>query len=321
MNRLKRLLLPDAAKPRLSLIVVVYDMPEQARKTLQSLCTPYQRGVSANEYEVIVVENSSERPLGKSAALACGDNVRYFHREETLPSPVPAARFGVEKARGNLLGLMIDGARMASPGLVDTILRASLTDANAVVAVPGYHLGRTVQQEAMSEGYDQGEEALLLESIAWPGDGYRLFDIACFSRSGAVGFFRPNAESNCICMPRHIWDAVGGFDPAFTETGGGQANPDLYKRVCEHPGVDLIITPGEGTFHQFHGGVTTGTPPEERKIHMKNHFAQYRALRGESYSPPNKTARLYGSVPVNAMRFLQRSLERVQEAEAERHQD
>ena len=306
---LKRLLARNAG-PRLSIVVVVYRMPEQAQKTLQSLALPYQQGVSETDYEVIVVENSSDQLLGKEAAEHQGENIRYFYREETQPTPVPAARFGVEQARAPFLGLMIDGARMATPGLVENVLKASLTHPCALVSIPGYHLGHEVQQEAIKSGYDATVEAQLLQRIRWPEDGYRLFDIACFSRSAGQGFFRPNAESNCLCLSRKTWDSLGGIDPRFTETGGGQANPDLYKRACEHADTELILIPGEGTFHQFHGGVTTGTPPAEREQHMHNHFEQYKALRGSYYHPPTTEPRLYGQVPAAAMRFLRRSVNR-----------
>jgi len=310
MSLLKRLFGTKAtATPRLSLVVVVYKMPRQASNTLYTLSPAYQRDVSADDYEIIVVENASSAPLGEAAATQYAPNVKYFYREETQPSPVPSALFGVEQARGDIIGMMIDGARMVSPGLIHTILGACRSSANAVVAVPGYHLGDKLQQEAVNHGYDEAEEMRLLDSIDWREDGYQLFDICCVSGSGKSGFFRPNAESNCLCMPRHIWDAVGGLDPRFTETGGGQANPDLYKRVCEHPLTDLIITPGEGSFHQFHGGVTTGTLSEERERHMQNHFEQYKTLRGSYYKAPTTQARLYGKVPPNAMRFMQRSVE------------
>ena len=163
MNALKRLL-RRPRKPRLSLVVVIYDMAEQARKTLQSLSPPYQRGVNTNDYEILLLENASPRPLGRAAAEACGDNIRYFYREETLPSPVPSARFGVAQARGDWLALMIDGARMASPGLVAALLDGSRLHPDTVIAVPSYHLGRVVQQEAVKDGYNEAEEHRLLQS-------------------------------------------------------------------------------------------------------------------------------------------------------------
>jgi hypothetical protein len=307
MGILDRLFKSAPAKPLLSLVVVVYRMPAQAEKTLHSLSCAYQQGVDETDYEVIVVENSSDEPLGGATAEKHGDNFRYFYREESRATPVPAAHFGVEQSRAELLGLVIDGARMATPGLVRQVIDASRTHANPVIAVPGYHLGDEVQQSAMLSGYNEQKEARLLESIGWPREGYRLFDIACFSRSSGAGFFLPNGESNCLCMRRTLWDDSGGLDPQFTEAGGGMANPDLYKRLCEEPSTGLVMLPGDG-------GVTTGTPPEVREQHMKNYTAQYEALRGSPFRPPATRPVLYGGIPDNALRFMQYSVERALES-------
>ncbi len=283
-------------------------MPDQAERTLHSLSLSYQQNVDAADYEVIVVEHASNRNLGEQRATRFPGNFRYFLRDESLPSPVPGVRFGVEEAESDLLAIMVDGARMASPGLIAQILSAAGKDPLTVVTVPGYHIGHMLQQEAVKHGYTVAEEEKLLRQIKWPEDGYRLFDISVFSGSCKAGFLRPNAESNCLCLHRDLWDETGGMDPRFTETGGGQANPDLYKRVCEHPGIRLLVLPGEGTFHQFHGGVTTGRPPVEREMHMQNHFEQYKQLRGEYYRQPQTVAELYGHVPQPALKFLHQSI-------------
>ncbi len=81
---------------RISFVVIVYKMPDQAEKTLYSLSTAYQQGVSEDDFEVIVVENASSAVLGETRACQYGNNVRYFYRQETLPSPVPAVNFGAE---------------------------------------------------------------------------------------------------------------------------------------------------------------------------------------------------------------------------------
>ncbi len=82
------------SRMRLSVVVMIYKMPEQAKKTLYSLSTAYQRGVSADEYEVIVVENPSSNMLGKEDAERWGSNFRYIAYPETKPTPVNAMNFG-----------------------------------------------------------------------------------------------------------------------------------------------------------------------------------------------------------------------------------
>ncbi|MCC7516484.1 MAG: glycosyltransferase family 2 protein [Pseudomonadales bacterium] len=293
--------------PRLSIIVMVYKMPEQAKKTLYSLSVAYQRGVAEGDYEVIVMENPSSRMLGKDAAEKWGSNFRYFAYPETLPTPVNAMNYGAAQARGRMIAVMIDGARMVSPGIVNYIIAAERLHPDVVVAVPGYHLGNKVQQEAMLEGYDEAFEQTLLEKIRWPEDGYRLFEICCLSGTSAGGYLKPLGESNVLAMPRHIWEKLGGYDPGFTETGGGQCNLDLHKRAVELPETVLVTLLGEGSFHQFHGGITTGTQGEERLKAMQDHFNQYAALRGQPYTPPLKRSIYLGTLPDCALRFVRHS--------------
>ncbi len=295
-------------RPRLSLVVIVYKMPRQARNTLYSLSTAYQQGADARDYEVIVIENESDRMLGEDGIEGLAGNFRYYRRQETRPTPVYAVDFGAQQARGGLIGLMIDGARMATPTMVKTVLEASRVSANAVVAVPGYHLGHTVQQEAMNSGYNEEVERALLDSIDWKNNGHRLFEIGCFSATSQPGFFRPIAESNCLVIPRRLWNKVGGIDMGFTTAGGGLANLDLYKRVCELEETELFITAGEGTFHQFHGGVTTGQKKEIRDKSMAEHFEQYQQLRGRKFSPPQKQATIYGKISPSAMAYMEHSV-------------
>ena len=304
-------------RPRITFIVVIYRMSRQARNTLYSLCVPYQRGVCPSNYEIIVVENDSDDNLGKQAAEAIGGNIRYFHRFENEPTPVHALNFGVKKARSKHVCMMIDGARMVTPGVVNYMLAGIKICPDALISVPGYHLGEKLQQEAMQEGYDETIEADLLEKIDWTQNGYHLFSISCFSGTSAGGYFRPIGESNCICLSKQAYHKIGGYDPRFNQSGGGLANLDFYKRACESPGSLLITLIGEGSFHQFHGGVTTGQQVEARTKALEAHLAQYLEIRGEPFSPPECRSIYLGTLPDAALKFVQHSAERVLKLKAE----
>lgn len=297
-----------AARPVLSLLVVIYDMPEQARRTLHTLSPPYQRNVRAADYEIIVVENASDRLLGFEDAERSGPNVRYFLRDDASGTPVGALNFAASQARGAMVGVLVDGARLLSPGIVELALMAHRAAEGAVLGVPGYHLGTELQQRAVESGYDEAAESRLLASIDWSSDGYRLFDIACLSGSCAGGFFVPFAESNCLCMPKTTFERLGGFDPAFVSPGGGYVNLDFYVRLCELPETTLFVAPGEGTFHQFHRGVTTGGLRDEARARLMTDIgAEYRSLRGKEFTSPSREPFYLGKIPVNARRFVQRS--------------
>lgn len=301
-----------------SFVVIVYDMPLQAENTVRSLLPGYQLGVSGAEYEIIVVENASPNRMRPEFLDSLPGNVRYFLREQPEPSPALAINYGASQARGEHICIMIDGARMLTPGVVRSILMGHRMLDNTVVAVPGYHLGRELQQEAVNSGYSLQQERELLASIAWPEAGYRLFDIACFSGSSAPGLFMPNSESNCISLRRELWQALGGCDPRFDLRGGGLINLDLYKRACEHPGVQHVIALGEGTFHQFHGGVTTGGQSRQlREDYIEQSMAQYRALRGAEFASPVTQPVYLGEIPVQAQKFVHYSAARVLAARGE----
>ncbi|WP_116367395.1 glycosyltransferase family A protein [Parahaliea mediterranea] len=300
------------APPVLSIVVIVYDMAEQAEKTVRSLLLDYQRGVRARDYEVIIVENESARPMAEAFTRNLPANFRYFYRKNAECSPATAINFGARRARGEHICVMIDGARMLTPGVVRNLLLGHQLSPRSVVSVPGYHLGAELQQLAVNSGYGNAEEARLLSSIDWPLDGYRLFDISCFSGSSAPGFFLPNSESNCISLPRNLWQELQGFDEQFDLSGGGLINLDFYKRACELPGVTHVVCIGEGTFHQFHGGVTTGgQAAEKRAAYIDEAKAQYRKLRGAEFESPHTEPVFLGEISVNAMRFVQQSMARV----------
>ena len=54
----------EGPRHRISIVVIVYKMPDQAGETLYSLSARYQRGVTEDDYEIIVVENASSAVLG-----------------------------------------------------------------------------------------------------------------------------------------------------------------------------------------------------------------------------------------------------------------
>ena len=308
LERIKRLFSRTGepeVRPILSIVMVVYDMPAQAQNTLISLSTEYQQDVSMDDFEVIVVENESSNLINSQFIESLPRNVHYYKRKETQSTPVHAINFGALMAKGDYICLMIDGARMLTPGVVKNILLGHRAVEQSVVSVPGYHLGDKLQQESVSSGYGLETERELMRSIGWPEEGYRLFDIACFSGSSASGFFLPNSESNCISVPRQLWHDLEGYDVQFDLRGGGLINLDFYRRACEYPGLQHVIIPGEGTFHQFHGGVTTGGEEREvRAAYIEASKQQYRELRGKDYSSPVTHPIYLGQLSEQSQKFL-----------------
>lgn len=295
--------------PLLSIIVIAYDMPRQALNTLMSLTPDYQEGANAADYEVIIVENRSQRNMDVTAIAALPGNFHYFLRDEPGVSPAAAINFGFSQAKGRVIGLMIDGARMVTPGVVHFTLMALRMNPDAMVVVPGYHLGENEQQYHLTNGYSEEKEKAILEKIDWQHNGYRLFDISCLSGANPNGVFHPFMECNCLFFSADIFRDIGQADERFDLPGGGALNLSIYRKVAMHPRTRLFMLAGEGSFHQLHGGVTT-SEVDKREAILQRQSEQLSELLGEPFRSPKIEPVLLGKIPGPALRYLKHSVER-----------
>jgi glycosyltransferase involved in cell wall biosynthesis len=284
--------------PKVSIIVCCYNMARELPRTIRSLSPLMQRGVQASDYEIIVVDNGSTAQFDEHECRQWGADLRVLRiaPDSASPSPVRAINEGIAQARGRLIGVMIDGARLASPGLVRFAIMADALAERTVILTLGFHLGSRVQMESVLQGYDREQEDRLLEQSGWTEDGYRLFDVSVFAGSSAGGWFRPIGESNAIFMRKPLWDELGGFDDRFQTLGGGYVNLDTLARAVALPEVTVVTLLGEGTFHQVHGGVATNATHNVHDAFQ----AEYMNIRGHPIKAPVYRTLYVGSVPVNA---------------------
>jgi glycosyltransferase involved in cell wall biosynthesis len=277
--------------PDLSVVVVIHNMPREAPRTLQSLSASYQLHLEAKDYEVIVVDNDSNPPFDRSVIETLPGNFHLIRIDSAPPSPAHAINRGLAAARGQVIGVMIDGARIATPGLLHFARHGARLHPHAIVVTLGWYLGSDYQALASLSGYDSKEEDRLLDSIQWPRDGYRLFEVSTLGESSLEGWF-PNfndssetmSESNALFMKREAWNLLGGFDERFNLPGGGLLNLDTYRRALDLPDARLVILLGEATFHQIHGGIATNAPPDLFRKRMRSWMAQYYSIRGTPWS-------------------------------------
>ena len=267
-----------------------FDMPRELPRTLLSLSRRMQRGVEGIDYEVIVVDNGSDPPIPAST----DPDVSVFRDPDAFPSPAAAINRAIARCRHELIGVLIDGARMASPGLVHHVDLASRLHHRPVIATLGFHLGPDVQYKTRDLGYDRVTEDALLRDARWEEDGYRLFEISVFAASSSDGWFGQLAESNALFMPRAMWTELNGLDERFAQPGGGLVNLDLFERAVALPDSQVIVLLGEGTFHQFHGGgiATNSVAPPWEAFH-----AEYEALHGRRFATPSIDPIYLGRLP------------------------
>jgi glycosyltransferase involved in cell wall biosynthesis len=291
-------------RPFLSVVVITYNMAREIQRTLFSLSAEFQRGIDRADYEVILVDNGSPEPPTAADFAHLQLDLTVVTIPGASPSPAHAINLGMQTAVGECVGVMIDGARIASPGMLMRARQALALSNRAIVATRGRYLGPDTQRDAMRNGYDQRSEDQLLESVNWTRDGYRLFEISVFDESSGPTWFSDIAESNALFMHRSLWHELGGYDEQFRTPGGGYVNPDTWVRACGLPDVVPVVLAGEATFHQVHGGVTTnGSLDTVDLLHD-----EYVALRGHTFVKPKAEFLQFGSFhrrPVEGERFNQ----------------
>ena len=253
-------------------------MERELSRTLLSLSRAFQQCPGSLTWEIIVVDNGSER-LPEVPDMEPRPTILPAPRP--APSPVGAINQARSLARGRMSGAGIDGARLASPHLLRAVAAAAAAHPRPVIAVPNRQFGVERQASAVRRGYNRACEDALLKESGWPDPAADLFAISWPEEPSPTA---PMLESNALFLHRQTWAELGGYDPAFTEPGGGMCNPDMLDRAVNHPGTQLIRLSGVATFHQFHSGVSTSSESHAlfAVIEASRHYV---ALRGH---PPRK---------------------------------
>jgi len=247
----------SAGPKDISVVVSAHDLRRELPRTVRSLSPPYQTGLDPARLEIVVVDNGSSEPVQADWFEGISANLKILRFPPGNPSPCHAINAGVAASEGALISVLIDGARVASPGLLARASEAMHVADDVFVATMGFHLGPEPQQNSLTKGYGPEVEDGLLAGIGWPSDGYRLFEICARGQSYANGVLSDFPETTAFMMHRTSFDRIGGFHEGFRFRGGGLANFEFFERVLGDDAIAPIVLIGEGTFHQVHGGNST----------------------------------------------------------------
>ncbi len=286
---------PIGETPAFSILVNFYNMQREAARTLLSLSRRFQQGVDALAYEVLCIDNGSEPPLDPAFVASFGPEFRLIRPSVVERSPCRALNEAADQARGRWLAVMIDGAHVLSPGVLQEAHAALTARPEAIVSLRQWFIGGDQRWFSVA-GYSQAHEDVLYARIDWPNDGYRLFDISSPMYESPNSWLDGMSESNCLFVPAELYRRIGGLDPAFDMPGAGFANLDLFRRASE--GAEAVVgLVGEASFHQYHGGVTTNVDDAEKDSRVRAYASRYEELRGGGFvNVAPKDIHLAGSI-------------------------
>lgn len=197
-----------------SIIVPVYNRPDEVDELLQSLCEQ-QGGVA---FDVIIVEDGSSRPCSEVChAYEQRLTINYYAKENGGPGP--ARNYGVERATGDYV-IILDSDVVLPPGYLQAV------DA-ALTAQPCDSFGGP---DAAHESFTPIQKAInySMTSFFTTGGirgGKKQLDKKFYPRSFNMG------------MRRTVYNALGGFAPMrFGE------DVDFSYRLVEGGYTSRLIT-------------------------------------------------------------------------------
>ncbi|NNE14531.1 MAG: sulfotransferase family 2 domain-containing protein [Saprospiraceae bacterium] len=275
----------------LSVVIIFHNNKREAQRSLFALSKQYQENIESLEYEVICIDSNSTEKLDPKDFSDLGSTFKFHDFKTDNPSPADALIFGVEQAISENLCIIIDGAHIITPNVINHFRTLSQINPNYFIYTHPFHLGEYYQNDNMTLGYNQDAEDKLLDSCDWKENGYNLFSISNFKQSNET-FDQYIFESNCFFITKSNLTKIGGINEAFKSRGGGFINLDIFKNAVSNDDLQNYQLVGEASFHQFHGGTSTNeSRVSELQIEFRN---EYKKIKGHHYKSPVYDAIAYG---------------------------
>lgn len=243
----------------LEVVICTFNMEYELQNTIKSCLPPFQQVVTTDNYRILILDNGSDDHVSYNSIVELSENIRLIKSPFKSVSPTKALNWVIRNyCDSDYLMICIDGARMFSANLLEKSFQVHSNIPNAFVYSISYHIGNRSHQELAKEGFTLDEARQFLTSINWEENSKTLLNNSVLALSSKGGYFSSIAESNAFSVSRFLFEEIGGFDERFLTPGGGYCNLEIFQRYVHDPRTVNVCLLNEGTFHQYHGGASTG---------------------------------------------------------------
>ena len=245
---------------KITIVVVFRNNRREAQRTLYTLSSVYQKEVTEEDYNVIVVDDNSKYGLDEKTVKHFGPNFSYHDYKSEDYVPLEALIWGVLKVETPYVMCMSDGAYMITPKVVKETQRALRLFEDGFVYTCPFLLSPLVSKDSKVNAQYQAIEDELLRTTNWKRNGYELFAISNIENVNNA-FLSPVPESYCFTLSKEKLISNKAIQKAFITEGKGMKNLALFKNFVESPELKPVGLVGEGSFYQTNHTTFIKSPP------------------------------------------------------------
>lgn len=210
--------MPSTGKPQFSIIVPVYNRPQEVEELVASLANQTDK-----DFELIIVEDGSTVPCGDICKKFSENlNIKYFHKSNEGRSI--ARNYGLNRADGDFF-IFVDSDCILPPDYIQSLKQSLKTNPADCFGGP----------DAAHESFSDVQKAI-------------NFSMTSFFTTGGIRGGKKSMEKFTprtfnMGFSRKVYDKVGGFREMFSE------DIDMSTRI-KNAGFKVVLFPEVKVFHK-----------------------------------------------------------------------
>ncbi len=227
-----------------SVVIPFYNKSFELNLVLKGLsCQDYEK----DKFEVVIVDDGSENSINDLLdKYANSLNIKYIYLEHTGNRGRNRNK-GVKESKGEKI-ILLDGDIIPESNLISSFYKAT-KDNPRLVSVGFRRLLREVDSSLLTEeAVENNCESLL--KLPYSSDSRHLnADYEKSTGNKMVGGWQ-YLYTNCVCIPKSEFEAIGGFDEVFSANWGAE-DVELGFRLFQN-GCIIEMNEAANGIHIFH---------------------------------------------------------------------